>query len=152
MVRLFIGVVATALVVPFALAEDDDDKRQIEEVVVTAERRERLAHGCDVARCECLVELPRGAAVGGMIELYVAAERDHVRRELLEQRAGNQPAHEVAARFHERAHQLHAGLLVRVLNWKFKGLADDEVDTWLAEIRKYEGQAQESISDSRSPR
>ena len=40
MVRLFISVVATALLAPFALAEDDDDKRQIEEVIVTAERVE----------------------------------------------------------------------------------------------------------------
>ena len=40
MVRLFICVVATALLAPFALAEDDDDKRQIEEVIVTAERVE----------------------------------------------------------------------------------------------------------------
>ena len=40
MVRLFYCVVATALLAPFALAEDDDDKRQIEEVIVTAERVE----------------------------------------------------------------------------------------------------------------
>ena len=40
MVRFFIGVVMTAFLAPVALAEDDDDKRQIEEVIVTAERVE----------------------------------------------------------------------------------------------------------------
>ena len=40
MFRLFISVAATVFLVPFALAEDGEDKRQIEEVIVTAERIE----------------------------------------------------------------------------------------------------------------
>ena len=38
MVRLFLSVALTAFLAPFALAEEEENKRQIEEVIVTAER------------------------------------------------------------------------------------------------------------------